>query len=390
MDRTFDATDVRASYSPSETVFTPISERFYVPSHEDATNVATNENLDGCEQKSPWLTPVDELLKINHWKPADPQFCKEIAAHYGQSKRNIQKWFVDLREIAPWFSEAELRLSDDRYTPLAVELLGHRYFTGYKKKWAAVLAERFADRAAASAPAAESPVIRPEVLPRENQQPFNGDRASLPPVDRTAAGSLVPTGSSYLSALEEEELELQQLEAQELELLERMNGNLERLTQNQTQWQRTNDLRRQRLLRQTRLEAAALATELEAEFDETLRESQYNIRRGNVGKSPAETPGSQSAELFWRLLDNCDFVVLSVSPTPSTPAMELFTVDESLKDTVLELERAVIEADQMAITYEVGAIGLQITQREKRLASIRHRQAQNQLAQAVLTLQALT
>jgi hypothetical protein len=286
MDRTFDATDVQATYEPSATNFTPISDRSYVPSQEDATNAATNRNLDGCEQ-TPRLTPVDELLNIDHWKPAEPQFCKEIAAHYGQSKRNIQKWFVDLREIAPWFSEAELRLSDDRYTPLAIELLGHRYFIGSKKKWATVLAARFANRIAPANASAEPPAIRLKVLPPDGEE--------LPPVDRTAAGSFVPTGSNYLSALEEEELELQQLEVQELDLLERMSSNLERLDHNQTQWQRTNDLRRQRLLRQNRLEAAALATELEAEFEETLRESQYNIRRGSVGKCAVETPRSQSA-----------------------------------------------------------------------------------------------
>ena len=295
MDRSADLLTSQVFPASDATDFALPSEPSYVPSCEAAANGAANEECDGCEQDSPRLTPVDELLKIDHWKPGEPQFCKEIAAHYGQSKRNIQKWFVDLREIAPWFSESELRLSDDRYTPLAVELLGHRYFAGSKKKWDSVLRELFADRVESWNSAQSEPAIRPEVLPREDQRSSNGDRLPLPPVDRTAAGSLVPTGSNYLSALEEEELELQQLEAEELALLGRMSGNLERLEQNQSQWQRTNDLRRQRLLRQTRLEAAALATELEAEFEETLRESQYNIRRGNVGKPPAEAPRSQSA-----------------------------------------------------------------------------------------------
>jgi hypothetical protein len=292
MDKSLDLLTSQVFPASDATNFAPSHERSYVPSHEAAANDATNEEFDGCEQGSLRLTPVDELLKIDHWKPAEPQYCKEIAAHYGQSKRNVQKWFVDLREIAPWFSEAELRLNDDRYTPLAVELLGHRYFAGSKKKWDLVLRELFADRVESWNSAQSEPAIRPEVLPGENQRFSNG---GLPPVDRTAAGSLVPTGSSYLSALKEEELKLQQLEAEELALLGRMSGNLDRLEQNQSQWQRTNDLRRQRLLRRTRLEAAALATELEVEFEETLRESQYNIRRGNVGKPPAATPRSQSA-----------------------------------------------------------------------------------------------
>lgn len=295
MDRSSDLLTSQAFPVSDAIDFALPSEPSYVPLCEASANDATNEECDGCEQDSPRLTPVDELLKIDHWKPGEPQFCKEIAAHYRQSKRNIQKWFVDLREIAPWFSESELRLSDDRYSPLAVELLGHRYFAGSKKKWELVLRELFADQVESWNSAQSEPAIRPEVLLREDQLSSNGDRSPLPPVDRTVAGSLVPTGSNYLSALEEEELELQQLEAEELALLGRMSGNLERLEQNQSQWQRTNDLRRQRLLRQTRLEAAALATELEAEFEETLRESQYNIRRGNVGKPPAEAPRSQSA-----------------------------------------------------------------------------------------------
>lgn len=85
------------------------------------------------------------------------------------------------------------------------------------------------------------------------------------------------------------------MEDQELQLLGRMYQSYQRLDQNQAQWDRTTDLRRQRLLRQTRLEAAALATEMEAEFEDTLRETQYRIRRGAVGKPPVETPRSQSA-----------------------------------------------------------------------------------------------
>jgi hypothetical protein len=298
MDRSLASGEFYAACESPAIEFALVSEHSHVPSHELEANNAAIENPDGCEltgeceQTEFRPTSVDDLLAIEHWQPSEPQLCKDIAAHYQQGKRTIQKWFVDLREIAPWFVESELRLSDDRYTPLAVELLGDRYFAGSKKKWAKVLAERFADRVATVAAAASSAPGEIPVSPTEVMPPAPGDRPTLPPVDRTAASSLVPTGSSYLSALKEEELELEQLETQELELLGRMHGNLERLTQNQTQWQRTNDLRRQRLLRQTRLEAAALATELEAEFDETLRESQYNIRRGNVGKPITATPPS--------------------------------------------------------------------------------------------------
>ena len=142
MDKSANLLDLQASSVSDSINFASTPNQSYVPSHEQSVD----KNLNGCEQDIPRLTSVDELLKIDHWKPAEPQFCKDIAAHYEQSKRTIQKWFVDLREIAPWFSEDELRLNDDRYSPLAVELLGDRYFTGSKKKWASVLTERFVDR----------------------------------------------------------------------------------------------------------------------------------------------------------------------------------------------------------------------------------------------------
>jgi len=86
--------------------------------------------------------------------------------------------------------------------------------------------------------------------------------------------------------------------------------------------------------------------------------------------------------------DSChDRRHLGVLPTNSTlspPAMELFTLNESLKYVALKLDRAVLEANQLAIAYEIEAMRLQATQRETRLAVIRYRQSQNQLAQAQL------
>lgn len=137
------------------------------------TNVAPLKKQDGCDSVSPCelleLPPsADDTFKIEHWQPAEPQFCKGIAAHYGQSKRTIQKWFVDLREIAPWFSESELRLEDDRYTPLAVDLLGERYFAGSKKKWAQTLLERFADQIKSWTAAQSHSALHPDVLPPQD------------------------------------------------------------------------------------------------------------------------------------------------------------------------------------------------------------------------------
>jgi hypothetical protein len=148
--------------------------RSYVPSHSFTLNDGASKNLNGYEPHPPCkpletpLTDIEDLLTIEHWKPADPQFCKDIAAHYQQGKRTIQKWFVDLKDIAPWFAESELRLSDDRYTPLAVELLGDRYFAGSKKKWEKILNERYGEQSAANL-APEISVSPTEVLPSQNE-----------------------------------------------------------------------------------------------------------------------------------------------------------------------------------------------------------------------------
>jgi hypothetical protein len=293
MDRNLDFIDSQAVFASSAIDSALTCEPACDLSHEPPLT----DNLDGYEpdfeegERSPFaLLDVGDALSLEPWLPTDPQFCKDIAAHYQQSKRTIQKWFVDLREIAPWFTESELRLHDDRYTPLAVKLLGDRYFAGSKKLWAEELATQYADRVADWNATQSEPAIRPDVLPPHNES-STGDRPA-------ASESLLPTGRTFLNALQEEEAELSAVEARELVLIGRMGEGLTRLTHASQQWQQASQLRRQRLLRETRLEAASLAVELEEEFENTLRETQYHIQHGNVpmpGKPPSPTPRSPSA-----------------------------------------------------------------------------------------------
>lgn len=186
--------------------------RSHVPSDKLATNDAAIANLDECEsidnckQPEDLLTNVDDLLKLEHWKPIEPQYCKEIAAHYQQSKRTIQKWFVDLRELAPWLDESELRLNDDRYSPLAVDLLGDRYLAGSKKRWAAILTDRFSDRAETSTPALHPDVLPPQMEQIDPETPalglflHLGSTSALSPVP-----GLVPSGNdaAYLNRMQQ-------------------------------------------------------------------------------------------------------------------------------------------------------------------------------------------
>lgn len=64
------------------------------------------------------------------WRPSEPQFTKAIAEYYGVSRKSVQQWFQKVKEACPWFREADLRLPDDRYTPLCIELMGDYRLSG--------------------------------------------------------------------------------------------------------------------------------------------------------------------------------------------------------------------------------------------------------------------
>ncbi|MCU0548679.1 MAG: hypothetical protein MUC48_04960 [Leptolyngbya sp. Prado105] len=232
----------------------------YVPSDGASTTVAANEVLNGREQDGSHTVPPADLREIDHWKPAEPQFCKDIAFYYGQSKRTIQKWFVDLREIAPWLKESELRLSDDRYSLLAVDLLGERYFAGSKKKWAEILTVRFVDRVEAS----QSPPILPDVLPPQQKESNNagsnlpglslhiGSTLTLPPIP-----GLVPSGNdpSYLIKIQQR---LQAFEQLQQQTIEQMQAQYQEAQDLNAQYQEAMTLNDQLLLQEFQLRGVQL------------------------------------------------------------------------------------------------------------------------------------
>lgn len=133
-------------------------------------------------------------------QPSEPRSSTEIAAQYGASQRTFLDWYKIVRQAYFWVEETDLRkgVSDKtRYTPLFQELL-----TKFKKSgltqadWIASVHAANADklpiaastssdpiatarRAAAQRQAigaAESPAIRPDVLPPQNEP--QGDRSA--------------------------------------------------------------------------------------------------------------------------------------------------------------------------------------------------------------------
>lgn len=99
---------------PSEPALPPITEP---PSDVAATSHATS--YDGG---------TNSQLPI--WRPTEPQFTKAIAEYYGVSRKSVQQWFQKVKEACPWFAEMDLKLADDRYTPLCIELMGDYRISG--------------------------------------------------------------------------------------------------------------------------------------------------------------------------------------------------------------------------------------------------------------------
>ncbi|MBD1851691.1 hypothetical protein H6F87_16995 [Cyanobacteria bacterium FACHB-502] len=84
------------------------------------------------------------------WQPVEPQFTKAIAEYYGVSRKSVQQWFQKVKEACPWFSETDLKLPDERYSPLCVELMGRYRTSGLSfEAWKAQLWEQNAELVAA-------------------------------------------------------------------------------------------------------------------------------------------------------------------------------------------------------------------------------------------------
>lgn len=84
------------------------------------------------------------------WRPAEPQFTKAIAQYYGVSRKSVQQWFQKVKDACPWFAETDLKLPDERYTPLCIELMGGYRTSGLLfEAWKAQLWEQNPDLVAA-------------------------------------------------------------------------------------------------------------------------------------------------------------------------------------------------------------------------------------------------
>lgn len=253
------------------------------------TNDAANDLLDGCDRSDVRLTKVDGLLNIDHWKPAEPQYCREIAAHYQIGKRSVQKWFAELQKIVPWLPEVELKV-DDRYTPLAIELLGYRYFAGSTKQWAIVLAEQYGDCAASdvlpTSPATDQLPSTDDITDVEWQ-----DIPTTPPPAPDANHSMIVIDTSYLADLETQLANLQSLEQSERETLDYRQSVVTNLVAHTDQFNQAIAITDELLLRQSRLEGVNLGVKCEQEKQEAYRATRYAVATGRIQVAPKSATG---------------------------------------------------------------------------------------------------
>jgi hypothetical protein len=84
------------------------------------------------------------------WQPTEPQFTKAIATYYGVSRKSVQEWFQKIKAVCPWFTEADLKLPDGRYSLLCIGLMGDYRTSGLPLEvWKAKVWEQNPDLVAA-------------------------------------------------------------------------------------------------------------------------------------------------------------------------------------------------------------------------------------------------
>lgn len=140
-------------------------------------------------QQEPSLPPLSKLLsevaptsregsKKSHppiWEPTEPQFTKAIAEYYKVSRKSVQEWFQKIKDACPWFSELDLKLPDDRYTPMAVYLMGRYRTSGLPfKSWKTQIWEENAELVSAFQASPQSHSSQQTGTPTIG----NGDRSS--------------------------------------------------------------------------------------------------------------------------------------------------------------------------------------------------------------------
>jgi hypothetical protein len=192
------------------------------------------------------------------WEPTEPQYTKSIADYYGVSRKSVQEWFQKVKDACPWFADSDLKLPDNRYTPMAVSLMGN-YRTSRLKfpAWKAQVWEENPQLVAAfqASQASQSS--------KQTETSANGDRPNgmvlhigssfaLPSI-----ASLIPTGddAAYLTATQQR---LQQFMAVQQQAIAEMHEGLQQAQACNTQHQEALSISDQLFLQEFQLKGVQL------------------------------------------------------------------------------------------------------------------------------------
>jgi hypothetical protein len=207
------------------------------------------------------------------WIPENPQYCKAIAEYYGVTTRSIQSWYNKIVAAFPFLEG--LRLSDDRYSVECVSLMGEYKVSGLKfEVWA------------------DAKLKELEHQPRYIKE--NPATPSFPQGETYLQSALTPT-SGYMGLVGAFQAMHQQMSNEELALLAEIDGDIQTLELNQTQYEQADDLEEAWLMRQAALEGARLGVKYEKTKNESFRSTRFKVsQRTRLGKHQ-EGEGSSSS-----------------------------------------------------------------------------------------------
>jgi hypothetical protein len=171
------------------------------------------------------------------------------------SRKSVQEWFQKVKEACPWFTEADLKLPDERYTPIAISLMGRYRLSGLPfKVWKAQIWDENPELVAAfqAAQAAHSP-----------QPSLSDDRSgglTLHPganLALPAISEVMPTGdeAAYLAQMRQR---LEQFEHLQQQVVTQMQEQFEQAQSLNAQYQEAMSLSDQLLLQEFQLKGVQL------------------------------------------------------------------------------------------------------------------------------------
>jgi len=234
------------------------------------------------------------------WEPAEPQFTKAIAEYYGVSRKSVQEWFQKIKEACPWFSESDLKLADDRYTPMAIHLMGRYRTSGLPfKAWKAQIWEENAELVVAFQASQQSQASQ-QTDPSATD---NGDRPG---------GMVLHTGSSlalpaipgivspgndtaYLTQIQQR---MQEFEALQQEAIAQMQEQFQQTQALNTQYQEAISLSDELLLKEFQLKGVQLGYTALQLKQQAFKATVQAAEAGSLpvpGKPQGEDAQSQSA-----------------------------------------------------------------------------------------------